>query len=51
LRFFGVKFLDQRPDVRLDNLMTRRQLSLASLNAAASQPFQIIYLTGARARA
>jgi hypothetical protein len=44
LRFFGVKFLGQRRDVRLDNLMARGQLSLASLNPPASQCFQIIYI-------
>jgi len=33
-----------RRDVRLDNLMAGGQLSLASLNAPASQRFQIIYI-------
>ena len=37
-----MKFLGQRRDVRLDNLMARGQLLLASLNAPASQRFQII---------
>jgi hypothetical protein len=44
LRFFGEKFLGQCRDVRLDNLMARGQLSLANLNAPASQSFQIIYI-------
>jgi hypothetical protein len=44
LRFFGVKFLGQRRDVRLDNLMARGQLLLASLDAPASHCFQIIYI-------
>jgi len=48
---FGVKFFDQRCNMRLDNLVARGKLPLASLNALASQRFQVVYYIERRFRA